>query len=339
MTTVSLRLSWNVNDGNTKPKLVSRYPDSSRSGLSIFMTDFSKTLLRCSSIGSIMANGQGSFRPSDDDKILELQLKGSLKPLTANQSKQLDALYEKKKGGELLSESCKKYLIRTYALERYNRISEEPVTKQMSKGILCEDNSIELFSFVENVYFEKNEKRVTNDFLSGTPDLYMGDDIYSSDLIVDIKSSWDISTFLKNIDGELNPSYYWQIQGYMAITGAKVGYIAYCLVNTPPEIINDEKRRLFYKMGVVTDENPEYKKEAAKIDRNMIFDDIPPEERVLRFTVERNQSDIDRIYEKVAKCRLFLAEFEKKHLFFTKNHRKESLRKHDGIRDTVDTEC
>ncbi len=283
-----------------------------------------------------MANGKGSFISSDDDKIFELEQKSKLKPLTTAQTKRLNELYEKKEAGELLGESCKKYLIRTYALEKYKRISEEPVTKQMSKGILCEDNSIELFSFVENVYYEKNKKQVKNDFLSGTPDLYDGDDIYSCHQIIDIKSSWDISTFLKNIDGELNPAYYWQIQGYMAITGATIGHVAYCLVNTPPEIINDEKLRLFYKMGVVTDENPEYKKRAAEIERNMIFDDIPPEERVLRFTVERNDDDIERIYEKVKKCRIFLAEFEEKHLFFTKNHRKA---KQNGLRVTDDTEC
>lgn len=287
------------------------------------MTNFSNTLIRCSSIGAIMSNGNGSWRESDQAKIDDLESKPKL---TDKQYMRLLELYDKRKAGEVLSESCKKYLIRTYALEKYNRISEEPVTKQMSKGILCEDDSIKLFSIVEGKIFAKNESKVKNEFLSGTPDLFEGEDIYSASEVIDIKSSWDISTFLKNIDGELNPAYYWQIQGYMAITGAKLGHIAYCLVNTPLEIINDEKRRLMFKMNVATDENREYKIAAAKLEHNMIFDDIPIQERVLRFIVERNDTDIARIYEKVKKCREFLAEFEEKHTFFTKNSRRDALK-------------
>lgn len=295
------------------------------------MTDFSSTLIRCSAIGSIMTHAKGSFLPSDQDKINDLELKRDKKPLTPTQENRLDELYEKRKVGDVLSESCKKYLIRAYALEKYSRISEEPVTKQMYKGIICEDDSIDLFCRVERLYYEKNVVRVTNEFLSGTPDLFSGPDIHCAEEIIDIKSSWDIATFLKNIDGDFNPAYYWQIQGYMALTGAKIGHVAYCLVNTPPEIVNDEKRRLLWKMGVVTDENPEYKKAAAILEHNMVFDDIPIEERVLRFTIDRNDSDIEKIYEKVKKCREFLREFQEKHLFFTKHHRKETLKTKNNV--------
>lgn len=279
-----------------------------------------------------MSNGKGSYTEADELKLIELKFKDKR---TAAQEKSYASLIAKKEDGVLLSESCKKYLIRTYALEKYNRISDEPITKQMYKGVVCEEDSIDLFSKVEKIFYNKNTERIKNDFLSGTPDLFDGSTVYSSSEIIDIKSSWDITTFLKNIDGTLNPAYYWQIQGYMAISGAKIGTIAYCLVNTPDEIINDEKRRLFFKMGVATEENPKYLKEVAKLERNMMFDDIPIEERVLRFTVERNDNDIEKIYEKVKKCRIFLADFEVKHLFFTKNHRREVLKANqNGISDS-----
>jgi len=292
------------------------------------MTDFSKALIRCSAIGHIMKNGKGSYTDADELKLSELKLKPKR---TDNQEKQYVGLLTKKADGVLLSETCKKYLIRTYALEKYNRISDEPMTKQMYKGIQCEEDSIDLFCKVEKVFYSKNKEKIKNEFLSGTPDLFDGSTVFSSQEIIDIKSSWDITTYLKNIDGALNPLYYWQIQGYMAISGAKVGTIAYCLVNTPDEIINDEKRRLFFKMGVATEENPKFLKEVAKMERNMRFDDIPIEERVLRFTVERNDNDIERIYEKVKKCRLFLADFEVKHLFFTKNHRREVIKSMQNV--------
>lgn len=297
-------------------------------GVFYFMTDFSKTIIRCSAIGSIMSDAKGTrFTEKDEETISLLQTKMGIKgkALTANQSEKLDFLTAKKTNGPQLSDSCKKYLVRAYALEKYNRIKEEPITKQMVKGITCEEDSITLFSRVEKKFYNKNIQRLRNDFLSGTPDLYDGSTVHSSSEIIDIKSSWDISTFLNNIDGPLNPIYYWQLQGYMALSGAKIGTVAYCLVNMSDEMIAEEKRKLFYKMNVPTEENIEYKKACAEIDRNMIFDDIPKEERVLRFTVERNNDDIERIYKKVIKCREFLADFEIKHLFFTKNHRREKL--------------
>lgn len=301
------------------------------------MTDFSTTRIRCSAIGSIMSNGRGSFTTKDGITLKTLQEK---EKLTEKQIISIEALVAKQAEGELMSEGCKKYLIRTYALEKYRRIKEEPVTKQMVKGIVCEEDSIDLFARVEKKIYNKNTERIKNEFLSGTPDLYDSDSVMTSNEIIDIKSSWDINTFLSNVDGPLNPMYYWQLQGYMSLSGAKTGTIAYCLVNTPDEIIEDEKRKLMYKMNVATDENTEYKLAAAALEFNMRFDDIPIEERVLRFSVERNDNDIDRIFERVKKCRTFLSEFEQKHLFFTKHHRKEKLSViKDGIRNTNSTEC
>jgi hypothetical protein len=71
-------------------------------------------------------------------------------------------------------------------------------------------------------------------------------------------------------------------------------------------------------MDVVTEENPEYVKEAMKIEFNMTFDDININERVLVFNVDRNEDDILKIQHKVEKAREFLSEIENKHLNFNK---------------------
>ena len=108
----------------------------------------------------------------------------------------------------------------------------------------------------------------------------------------------------------------------MALTGAKIGTIAYCLVNTPDSIVEGEKYVLLKKMDVVTEEDPGYKKEVAKLIANRIFDDIPLQDRLLTYSVERNDEDIAKIYTKVEKCRQFMAEFEEMHMKFSKNYRK-----------------
>ena len=62
--------------------------------------------------------------------------------------------------------------------------------------------------------------------------------------------------------------------------------------------------------------DPEYIKEAMKIEFNMTFDDILMDERILMFNVDRNEDDILRIEQKVEKAREFLNQLEQLHKNF-----------------------
>jgi len=211
----------------------------------------------------------------------------------------------------LLSKTAQKHLIEVYVAEKYGRVKHIQ-TKQMKKGVEAEDDSIQLLNKYWNVNYSKNQERFKNDFISGHPD------IITDNKVVDIKSSYDLWTFLGNIPDKLDNLYYWQLQSYMWLTGASHGHIAYCLVNTPFGIIEQEKRYLLNKMDVVSEESPEYVKESMKLEFNMTFDDIDISERILIFNVDRNEDDILRIQHKVEKAREFLSELEKTHINFNK---------------------
>jgi hypothetical protein len=211
----------------------------------------------------------------------------------------------------LLSKTAQKHLLDVYIAEKYGR-KKDIQTKQMKKGIEVEQDSIDLLSMYLKMPFSKNDQRFTNDYITGFPD------IIDNDRIIDIKSSYDLWTFIGNIPDKLDSLYHWQMQSYMWLTGAKSSVIAYCLVNTPESIIEQEKYYMLKKMDVATEENPEYVKEAMKIEFNMSFDDISIDERVLMFKVGRNEDDILRIQQKVEKAREFLRELEETHLNFNK---------------------
>lgn len=211
----------------------------------------------------------------------------------------------------LLSKTAQKHLLDVYIAEKYGR-KKDIQTKQMRKGIEVEQDSIELLSMYLKMPFIKNDQRFTNDYITGFPD------IIDNDRIIDIKSSYDLWTFIGNIPDKLDSLYHWQMQSYMWLTGTKSAVIAYCLVNTPENIIEQEKYYMLKKMDVATEESPEYVKEAMKIEFNMSFDDISLEERVLMFNVGRNEDDILRIQQKVEKAREFLRELEETHLNFNK---------------------
>jgi hypothetical protein len=211
----------------------------------------------------------------------------------------------------LLSKTAQKHLLDVYIAEKYGR-KKDIQTKQMKKGVEVEQDSIDLLSMYLKMPFTKNEQRFTNDFITGLPD------IIDNDRIIDIKSSYDLWTFIGNIPDKLDSLYYWQMQSYMWLANAKSAIIAYCLVNTPSSIIEQEKYYMLKKMDVATEENPEYVREAMKIEFNMSFDDISIDERVLMFNVSRNEDDILRIQQKVEKAREFLVELEQTHLNFNK---------------------
>lgn len=235
--------------------------------------------------------------------------------------KQEIPILEKNKDEIILSETCKTYLIQSYVLSKYGRVREVQ-TKQMIKGTISEEESIKIFSLFDGQIYTKNTDRLSNEYISGTPDLHSGDELLFCDEIIDVKSSWDIFTFLSNVPDPNNFMYYCQLQGYMALTGAKIGTIVYCLVNTPDSIIEGEKYNLLKKLDVATEEAPEFKKEYQKLIHNRKFDDIPIEERVLTYSIERDDAFIEKMYKTIDKCRLFLSEFEQKHLSFSKNNRK-----------------
>jgi hypothetical protein len=211
----------------------------------------------------------------------------------------------------LLSKTAQKHLLDVYITEKYGR-KRDIQTKQMKKGVEVEGDSIEMLSKYLGKPLEKNEERFKNDFITGLPDIISGNEI------IDVKSSYDLWTFLGNIPDKLDSLYYAQLQSYMWLTGAIKGTIAYCLCNTPENIIEQEKYYLLKKMNVVSEESPEFIKESLKLEFNMKFDDINLEEKILLFNVNRDEDFILKIQQKVLAARKFLLEIELKHLNF--NH-------------------
>jgi len=211
----------------------------------------------------------------------------------------------------LLSKTAQRHLLDVYISEKYGR-RRDIQTRQMKKGIEVEDDSIALLNKYWTKNYAKNQERFTNEFITGHPD------ILEEGKVVDIKSSYDIWTFLGNLPDKLDNLYYWQLMSYMWLTGATKGHIAYCLSNTPFGIIEQEKRYLLNRMDVISEESPEYIKEANKLEFSMTFDDIDVSERVLIYTVDRNEDDILKIQNRVERAREYLHEIESTHLNFNK---------------------
>lgn len=240
--------------------------------------NFDKYKFRCSALGSIMTNQPGK---KDTKDVSEL------------------------------SETAKEYLLECYICEVYGR-DKEIISKYLTKGLDVEEDSITLYSRATKRFFKKNEDRLENDYISGLMDLFIGPSIKEAEEIIDIKSSWDIHTYFKSRTAKkVNKAYEYQLQGYMALTGAPTSKLVYCLVSTPHALIEDEKKKLQWKMGVSDPINNEvFLKACEYLDSSLKFDDIAIDERYIESKIARNNETINSIYNRVEICREFLNTFK-----------------------------
>lgn len=237
-----------------------------------------------------------------------------------------------------LSETCKKFLVKTFAAHEHDRY-EEITSKYLEKGTNEEQNAITLLSRVLKIVFKKNTVRLSDAFKSGECDLYTGPSIENAEHTYDTKCSWSLITFLEAVAAALNPIYEWQGQCYMDLYKAKKHTVAYCLVNGSFKQIMDEKYKAARQMEILDFDNcsdPKFIEKCKLIERNHIFDmklflthnphfefhneideqailngepwefDIPMEKRVHLKTFDYDPDKITALHERIIVCREFV---------------------------------
>jgi hypothetical protein len=138
---------------------------------------------------------------------------------------------------EALSETAKSY-IKSIAKQDYFGYTTELNNKYVTKGIQCEEQSIELLNDVLFTNYKKNTERKTTELLTGEAD------IVTPELIIDIKTSWSFDTFPATPSDINIKDYEYQLRGYMYLYDVERAAIAYCMVNTPSDLIGYESEEL-----------------------------------------------------------------------------------------------
>ena len=216
--------------------------------------------IRCSQIGSIMAEGK---------------TKGTL------------------------GKTAETYL-KNWMLEQVFNRKKEISSKYMEKGLIMEDESIDFISaFTGLTPLEKNQTFFEDDFMNGTPD------IITESLLIEVKNSWDCFTFPCFDNNCPNSDYYWQVQGYLHLTGKSAAKLIYVLSDTPLHLIEKECYWHCQRNGLdFEDELPLW---VAK----MTYSDVLPDDKIRIFDIQRNDEDIQRIIERVKLCREFINNLKK----------------------------
>ncbi len=257
-------------------------------------TNFNKYLFRCSEIGKLMVGVKPSLTAKQAELLETLQAKQRGGKITDKQLITLGDLLDKKLAKPTLSQSVKTHLEQIHKEVVFNKRAEIR-SKYMDKGIQVEESAITLYSEITNKLFIKNKERKKNAFLTGECDNSQGK-------IRDIKSSWDLSTFPMHQTRITNAVYYWQLQGYMELWDLEDSELIYCLVDTPDMLIEDEKRRVSWKLGFM--DLPDDL--ADEIVENMTFATIPPALKVKVFEVKRDRLAMRQLEAQLIRCREYL---------------------------------
>lgn len=167
---------------------------------------------------------------------------------------------------------------------------------------MVEEDSLTLYSRVKRTPYFKNTERKSNKWITGECD------VRDCRIIIDTKSSWDIFSFFRAKNAPLDAMYWWQVQGYMGLYDCDSAIVAYCLVDTPQTLIDEELKKLWYKLGCPDKFSDDWMAAEQEMIRLCKYDDIPLEDRVHEFFVERDDSKMQACYKRVEDCRKWMNE-------------------------------
>lgn len=222
------------------------------------------------------------------------------------------------------SATCKKELRKIFNYAVWGR-REEKENRYCEKGTAQEAESFQLLSRVLKGIFTKQEVRKSNDYFTCITDCRMESFLDQNEFTIDIKSSWSLDTFSEAMDSNIKDTYLYQGQVQMDVEKVNLHWLVYALVNNTGRLIENEIRKLQYKMepGSLPWENA-----AIQIEKNHIFEmdlfrrnnpdynhilppdmweyDIPIEDRIYKFEFNRDQEIIDSMKSRIDDCRTYM---------------------------------
>lgn len=256
-----------------------------------------KFKIRCSAIGHITAGNVGLSEAQEKARIsLLIKPKG----LTELEQIKLDKLTGIKNNPQLPAGAktyCKDWL--KGELFGFTKMLDN---KYLDKGNIMEDESIDFIADqLDYGFLLKNEDHFSDEYSQGTPDVLYGD------MVIDVKNSWDCSTFPYFESEAPNSDYYWQLQGYMSLTGKTSAKLIYCLMDTPQHLIEKEARWYCISQGYEELDMDIYNKYLA----NMTYGNVPDKLKIKVFDIPRNEDDIQKIKDRVIMCREYISKLLK----------------------------
>ena len=168
--------------------------------------------------------------------------------------------------------------LKKWFAEQKSGVREDIRSKYFDKGNMCEADAIDITAERLGLgILEKNLVHFNDEHFQGTPD------VYTDELVIDTKCSWDYTTFLDAVTSPINKDYEAQLQVYMHLLGLKKAKLVYVMLDTPAE---------------------------ANYGEDVFYSHLPIEQRFFAFDLEYDEAMIKSMQEKVINARTFLNDYD-----------------------------
>ena len=253
---------------------------------------------RASAVGALLVGGN-AITDKQLAKLDELQARKDnpeAKPLTANMEQELAELVAKRDSDFEFGATAMSYIREVWMRNEFG-YDEPLVSNEILKGLMVEDEVIGIMTRHINGGFRvKNDQQFENDYFTGCPDVLI------PEIVEDGKASWTLRTFMET--RRPDPLYIAQGQVYMDLTGAKKFRLCHVLVDTPDELVLEEKKRLYFRFNC-DEENPIYQELIKKVDAmHKIANKIPEDQRIKVFEFDRNDDYLETLKLRVRQARV-----------------------------------
>ncbi len=287
-----------------------------------FMIDFENFKVNCSQIKHLMGNVRWN-KPPTESEIKKLfgtlgrdygELSEAMKSAAREILKKAIDYDPKMPSGSILND-----LVLIYAYEMYGK---SPVPKgnesphQLDKGTMAEPESIKVLAANDGVDYQKNEQLFQNKWFKGIPDVIVRDKNGKTLKIIEVKTSYDLPSFILTKYLNEKQENIYETMGYMDILGCRNAEIVHVLVDMPEKIINFEEKRLRDKYKTF-----EYDEETI-LDRlstrlgDMEYSGVPDEYKIFRRPVIYNKYSMQNVKRRATTSKKWLKNI---HDSFTKN--------------------
>ncbi len=223
---------------------------------------------------------------------------------------QVGALMTQGRGKEQWGETSLKAIKEAVLFNEFG-IDKFVTSKHIEKGIINEAESLEMVKRVTgwDIDLNKPKKRFTNQWVTGEPD------VLDNGYLIDVKNSWDGTTFPFFESEVSNKAYFYQLQTYMWLSGYTHAYLIYTLTSAPEHMVYKEAEKIAYNLhplpnyiGKSFDEMLEIGEKLAR--QQLVFDEIPESRRIKTFRIERDESIIEDIKKRVEEARVLYNEYK-----------------------------
>ncbi len=269
-----------------------------------------------------MGNAKANKPPNERDlrKLFDLLGRGYAQLSEPMKSTARDILFKQieydptKPPTRILSELIQMYAYEMYGKGSVSKGNENP--DQLLKGSMAEPEAIKLLSRADGIDYVKNEELFSNKWLKGIPDIIIRSANGKVEKIIEVKTSYDLPSFIMALNRQEFSSNIFETMGYMDMLGCKNAEIVHCLVDMPEKIVSFKEKKMKERHLWLEIDEETSNGRIESVLNDMEYSDIPEELKIFRRPVTLNKLTMKDVKRRVTLSKKWIKDV---HDLFTKN--------------------